>query len=126
RLLLIFDGPVPTEKVYAFGRWLTRDWKELGLAEQPECYPKQPAIKAGGYGNWLRLPGRHHTRDHWSRVWDGSRWLEGQAAIDKIIATSGTPAEAIPEAALEPPKPARPPKRTKAGDDLDRDARLAR
>jgi hypothetical protein len=38
------------------------------------------------FGNRLRLPGRHHTREHWSRVWDGGRWREGDEAIDFIVA----------------------------------------
>jgi hypothetical protein len=127
-LLLLFDGPTATEKVFAFGKWLTRDWKDLGLAEAPETFPKQASIKVGGFGNWLRLPGRHHTRDHWSRVWDGEaeRWLEGTPAIKAILATVGTPTSAIPAEALAASKPAPRARRKKAEGQLGRDAELAR
>ena len=66
-LLLLFDGPVASEKVYAFGKWFVRDWKELGLGEEPEIFPKQAKLEGKGFGNWLRLPGRHHTRDHFTQ-----------------------------------------------------------
>src|SRR5262249_55418433 len=36
------------------------------VAYRGESFPKQRAVAPGGFGNWLRLPGRHHTRDHWS------------------------------------------------------------
>lgn len=101
QLVLIFDAPTPTADVFRFARWLCRDWKTLGLAREPETFPKQAAIEADKFGNWLRLPGRHHTREHVSRVWDGSRWLDGSKAIRAIIETRGTPASLIPAEALE-------------------------
>jgi hypothetical protein len=124
-LWLIFDGPVPTAQVFRFGRWMVRDWQELGLAEAPECFPKQAEIGPGGFGNWLRLPGRHHTRECWSRIWGGTAWLEGDAAVEAILGARPTPATAIPAEALvaerRPAAPNRPVRRA----DLDRDARLA-
>src|SRR5262249_34722510 len=50
----------------------------------------------------LRLPGRHHTRDHWSRVWDGARWLDGAEAVDQILRRDGGAPTLIPAAALAP------------------------
>lgn len=40
-------------------------------------------------GVWYRLPGLHHTLEHYSRIWSGEDylddpWLEGDAAIDRI------------------------------------------
>jgi hypothetical protein len=94
-LVILFDAPVPTERVFALGRWLIRDWRDFGLGETPELFPKQARIKPGGFGNWIRLPGRHHTRDHHTRAWDGSGWLEGEAAIRLILETAGGPAAAL-------------------------------
>ena len=73
RNMVIFDGPVVTSKVYHFFRWLVGDWQELGLPVRPETFPKQPEISPpgsdhGSFGNWLRIPGRHHKRDHWTRI----------------------------------------------------------
>jgi hypothetical protein len=92
----LFSEPVPTARVYAFLRWLVSDYRRHGLSAAPEVFPKQPAIAPGRYGNWLRLPGRHHTRDHWSRVWDGRAWLESQGAAECILGLSGSSPALIP------------------------------
>jgi hypothetical protein len=101
-LLVIFREPVPTAKTFTFMQWLVRDHAAQGIPTAPEVFPKQAGLKPGGYGNWLRLPGRHHTREHWSRVWDGVSWLEAHAAIDKILSLDGDAHELIPAAALAP------------------------
>jgi Primase C terminal 2 (PriCT-2) len=99
-LLILFDGPRPTIDVFAFLKWLVRDWRDHGLATEPETFPKQAALKDGGFGNWLRLLGRHHTRDHWTRVYnlDTKTWLDGTEAIEYILSSPGAtepiPAEA--------------------------------
>ena len=62
--------------------------------------------KGKGFGNWLRLMGRHHTRAHWTRVYDLEQgaWLDSTQAIKYILSHQGTtkpiPAEAK-EAATE-------------------------
>ena len=43
--------------------------------------------------------GRHHTRDHWTRVWDGTQWLEDQAAVNAILSVTGDPENLIPTVA---------------------------
>lgn len=96
QLLSLFDQPVATPRVFSFMRWLVSDHAAYGLPHAPETFPKQPSIPAGRYGNWLRLPGRHHTREHWSRVWDGGRWLEGEAAAEYILALRGAKPYLIP------------------------------
>jgi hypothetical protein len=99
-LLALFDQPVPTPRVHAFMRWLVRDYRDYGLAVAPEVFPKQAKIKGDGYGNWLRLPGKHYKHEHWSRIWDGSTWLEADGAIDYLLACRGDPSGCIPFAAL--------------------------
>jgi hypothetical protein len=95
-LRTLFSGPVPTPLVFAFLQWLVADHAEHGLPHRPETFPKQPRIDPGRFGNWLRLPGRHHTRPQWSRVWDGSGWLEGAAAVEFLLALAGDPPRLIP------------------------------
>jgi putative DNA primase/helicase len=99
-LRALCSEPVPTPRVFAFLRWLTADHVRHGLPARPETFPKQPTVAAPGrngqYGNWLRLPGRHHSREHWSRVWDGSRWLKGEAAVAFIVSLTGDAPELIP------------------------------
>jgi hypothetical protein len=95
-LRVLFAESVPTPIVFAFLRWLTADHARHGFPSQPETFPKQANIDAGRYGNWLRLPGRHHTHEHWSRVWDGTRWLEGVRAVEFILALRGDSPSLIP------------------------------
>jgi hypothetical protein len=80
-LWLVLDKPYPTGRVASFGRTLLQG----GRAEL------FPANGADNKGTWLRLPGKHHTRNHWSRVWSGSEWLSEGAAIDLILAVEGSP-----------------------------------
>jgi hypothetical protein len=103
----LLTDPAPTANVFAFLRRLTADYKRHGLTAPVEVFPKQAAIKPGGCGNWLRLPGRHHTRDHWSTVWDGSRWLAGEAAVEYLLGFTGDPAGLVPDEPA-PPRPPRP------------------
>jgi hypothetical protein len=95
-LWTLFNASVSTIRVFAFLQWLTSDFAKHGLTARPETFPKQPAILPGRYGNWLRLPGRHHSRPHWARVWSGSHWLEGAEAVEFILQLQGDPPQLIP------------------------------
>ena len=115
-LEILFAVPIPSELAYRFVMWLCRDYtpNREGCIE---AFPKRAdRHSTSGYGGgWLRLPGKHHTRDHWSRVWDGEQWLEGNAAIDAILSHQGddaatilavTPDKLEPEAKETPTEPA--------------------
>lgn len=116
-LRILFSASITLELAYKFGRWLFQDAPERGLPNL-EIFPKQaklsPPGETGQYGNWLRVPGRHHKRDYWSDVWDGERWLSGQGAVDCILATTGDDPALIPndarnwEDGKSDPQPARP------------------
>ena len=84
-LWVIFDAPIDTATVYQFGQWIVEDWQELGLGEKPEVFPKQDQLAEGKLGNWVRLPGLHHTHEFFTEVWSGDSWLQGQEAIDTIF-----------------------------------------
>lgn len=99
---IIFDSPAPTEQVYRFGNAVVADWKEYGLAEAPEVFPKQPSLDGLKFGNWVRLPGLHHTYDFHTEVWDGERWLAGQAAVDRICDHETVPANLVESVEIEP------------------------
>jgi hypothetical protein len=101
-LRTLFAEPVPTPLIYAFMRWLVRDYADHGLPDPPETFPKQARLETP-CGNWLRLPGRHHTRPHWSRVWDGATWLEGEQAIDFMLALPPSSPALIPADVEVPP-----------------------
>jgi putative DNA primase/helicase len=104
RLLIIFSEPIPAAHAYAFVRWLISDWRELGLTAEPEYFPRQKKIRPlndpndakGACGNWLRLFGRHHSREHHSRFWDGQNVLFGDAAVDWVLDHRGDDSALIP------------------------------
>jgi hypothetical protein len=110
-LRILLAEAAPTPRVYQLLRVLTSNHAALGLPARPETFPKQPVVRprsdgSPGYGNWLRLPGRHHSREHWSRVWDGGRWLEGAAAVAFILGLTGDSQSLLPEApAPQVPRP---------------------
>lgn len=88
-VLVFFKTPIPSRKAYDLAKWLVRDWDESGMAE-PETFPRQAELTTEHpFGNWLRLPGRHHTRDHWTRIAVGQRWAEGFDAIRLLLAKGG-------------------------------------
>jgi hypothetical protein len=89
-ILVLFAQPMATKSVHEFGKRLTADYRRRGLDVAPEIFPGQ--ARWDHYGDWLRLPGRHHTRSHYSRVWNDepfndNPWLEGHEAIERILAT---------------------------------------
>ena len=106
-LRLLFAEPVPGDCLFHFLRSLTRDHRALGFDRAPEQFPKQADARRcdKGLGNWLRLPGRHHKREHWSRVWAGDHWLEGHEAVDFMLGLHGDTPALLP--ALPPPPPPR-------------------
>jgi hypothetical protein len=109
KLWLIFKEPVPARWARRLLRWLVRDWKGLGLEREPEIFPKQDELGPGKFGNFVRLPGRHHTLEHWSKIRGQDKWLEGEAAAREILATVGSTAEVIPASfRTEAAKPSAP------------------
>ncbi len=99
-LWIVFARPIPMADAWRLGKWLVRDFASFGLPKAPETFPKSRRLSGMRIGNLARLPGRHHTLDHWTRVWGGERWLEGEAAIAAILAVVG---KDIDLAAVIPP-----------------------
>jgi hypothetical protein len=102
-LLTLFSEPTYTGRAYDFLQALVADYRRHGLDAPPEVFPKQRQVPAGGYGNWLRVVGKHHTEPHWSRVWAGSGWLAGADAVAFILSLEGDPVSLLPPARPEPP-----------------------
>jgi hypothetical protein len=89
-LWVIFAEPMYCRSVHQFLEQLTADYARKGLDAAPEFFPG--AYHRGHYGNWLRLPGRHHSRSHYTRIfndepWADTTWLEGHDAIDRMLRT---------------------------------------
>jgi hypothetical protein len=98
-LRILLAEPIPTPRLYAWLQRLTDGYRDLGLTARPETFPKQNSIPPGKVGNWLRLPGRHHTRNHWSRVWAGRGWLAGAEAVEELLGYFGDPIDLVPDVA---------------------------
>jgi hypothetical protein len=143
----IHAGPIPAAESYRHGKWLIDGWATHGLAKPPESFPKSPSLTGKRFGNWVRLPGRHHKREHWTRVWDlyaegpCGGWVAGEAAIRAILRMTGSHiAELCKELDIARPTPLIPaefelrrersgtdtPARSIDADGLKREARLAR
>lgn len=108
-LWVLFATPAPTATVFEFAQWVVSDWKTLNLERLPETFPK--AVKEESLGSWFRLPGLHHTRDHYASVWSGDDtlddpWLTGHAAIDAMLNNVPGPAPKLQEtsARIQPAK----------------------
>jgi hypothetical protein len=98
-LRVLLAEPIDAARVYHFLRRLTADHRRVGLNKPPEQFPKQADVRkcAKGLGNWIRVPGRHHKKNYWSEIWDGSRWLSGHDAIDYMLALTGDDPRLIPD-----------------------------
>jgi hypothetical protein len=106
-LLIIFSEPMSTPSVHRFGSQLVADFERRSLDHKPEVFPDKPSWDH--YGDWLRLPGRHHTRSHYTRVWNDephaeTRWLVGHEAIDRIMATRPAPDTVLEKAGIVRPR----------------------
>ena len=106
-IIVIFSVKIPAENIRRLLMWA------CDYSEDHEIFPKQDKIKEDGFGNFLRLPGKHHTRAHWSSFWCPveERDYVGADAPGFLLAccTTNDPA-CIPLDVLEydPPKTAKP------------------
>jgi len=107
-LRILLDRPAPAARVYHFLQLLISDHAKHGMQAPPETFPRQAVLSPSrdgrpSYGNWLRLPGRHHSRDWWSEVWCGTHWLAGHQAVDLLLALPINSVDLLP--AIPPPRP---------------------
>jgi hypothetical protein len=107
-LLLLFAEPMDTRSVNLFAKQLVADYAQRGLDRKPDIFPNRPT--RNHYGNWLRLPGRHHTREHHTRVWNDEpwaeeKWLIGADAIERILRTRPAPVELLEKHGIVRRKP---------------------
>jgi hypothetical protein len=96
-LWVLFDGAVVAAVLRGLGNWLVSDSVDFGFAKPPEVFPKNNGETE--WGNWVRLPGRHHTRDVWPRVWNGEEWVRDSDAVEYVLSLAGCDPEVIPAAA---------------------------
>ena len=91
-LWVLLDKEYPLADVYDFVTSIRADHESFGLPRKPEVFPPKAHVEADDLPYGLRLPGRHHTRPHYTRVWNfdsigQNDWLEGGEAIEVMLAT---------------------------------------
>ena len=89
---VLLDKEYPLADVFDFADKLRSNWEALDLPRKPEIFPPKRAVAPDDLPYTLRTPGRHHTRHHYTRVWNfdalgENEWLEGGDAIEAMIAT---------------------------------------
>ncbi len=94
RLWVILDEPLTTGQVGGFGQALVADFKAHGLQAAPRIAPSEEDSHHT-HGQWVRLPGRHSTRDHWSRFRRGEHWVDGDAGVSMLLEQPSSPVEAL-------------------------------
>lgn len=87
---ILFSGPASSAKVYSLLKAVKR---HLNIAV--ESFPKQPSI--ADCGNWFRIPGKHHTKNHYSRFYEEGVWLEAEDAIAHFVGTPLNDPASLPE-----------------------------
>lgn len=103
-LWVLLDEAYPIAPVYDLADAIRSDWHKFGLERKPEIFPPKREVNPGDLPYGLRLPGRHHTRHHYSRVWNFDplsefQWLEGGEAIEAMLAIRPGP---LPDFKPEP------------------------
>jgi hypothetical protein len=90
---VLLDKEYPLADVFDFADDLRSEWDKLGLPRKPEIFPPKRQVGPDDLPYTLRVPGRHHTRHFYTRVWNfdaapgENEWLEGGDAIEAMIAT---------------------------------------
>ena len=92
-IMVVYSEPMSADATHAFTHQLISDYERRGLDRPPDLFPSKNESPDFHYGKWLRLFGRHHTRDHFTRVWNDEpmadkKWLAGHDAIDRILGTA--------------------------------------
>ncbi len=118
-LWVLLDKEYPLADTYDFVDELRSNWEDLDLPRRPEIFPPKREVGPDDLPYALRVPGRHHTRPFYTRLWNfdpmgENEWLEGGEAIEAMMRTIPTK---LPKANLDD-KPERPktaqPKKKKA------------
>ena len=89
-LLVLLDNEYPLADVYALSRSCGPTGKNSAFPVNPRSFRQRRTVKKDDLPYGLRLSGRHHTRRHYTRVWNfdtvgDNEWLEGGEAIEALL-----------------------------------------
>ena len=115
---VLLDKEYPLADVYDFSDAIRSEWQDFKLPRRPEQFPPKRAVGPDDLPYTLRTPGRHHTRHHYTRLWNFDavagepEWLEGGDAIEAMMATKPAKLPKIhrkneKETEIKPSKPRR-------------------
>jgi hypothetical protein len=87
---VLLDREYPLADVFDYADRLRSNWESFGLPRRPEIFPPKRKVDEDDLPYGLRLPGRHHTRKHFTRIWNfdslgENEWLEGGEAIEYMM-----------------------------------------
>lgn len=104
-LVVVFEKPMSAKRVRSFVDQLVRDYDRLGLDDPPDVFPG--SLGPNSHGSWLRLPGRHHTQKHYTKIYNdepfaNEKWLVGHEAIDRILGLSLASPELLEKVEIYP------------------------
>ncbi len=102
RLLVLFDTSIPTSQSTEFGTQLVAGYADQNLLNPPRLIPLPTDADTHRTLNYIRLPGRHHTIEHYSTIWNGSMWLEADNAINALLQVQKSPAKFTRTLRLKP------------------------
>lgn len=124
-LWVLFKHPVPASQAYSFAKAVASDFREHGL-EKIECFPKSPSVQntKKRCGNYIRLPGKHHKREHWSRFWGDDNWLSIGDSVQLLLEHRGNDPALVPAAASVTPQKTKCKKLIKPGGLIDGEANI--
>ena len=104
QIWVLLDRALPAEPVHAFARSVVDDAARTGQLPPVTIYPTGHAHNDGRWNTWLRVPGHHHCRPKWSRIYHDGRWLEGSDAVNRLLASDILDAERF-AALIDPDQP---------------------
>ena len=93
---VLLDKEYPLVEVFDYADDLRSDWEAFGLPRKPEIFPPKREVAKDDLPYGLRLPGRHHRRSYYTRVWNfdstgDNDWLEGGEAIEAMMNADAKP-----------------------------------
>lgn len=95
QVMVLFEDPVPAEKMHRAATWLVRGWEALGVAP-PLISPRRPDLVPLGVTCVAPLFGRSPVSDQWPRLMTPEQEdLAGDELIDFVLAETPHPASAI-------------------------------
>lgn len=86
---LVLDKPIDAQVAYAYVRRIGAGLTNTDGGDI-ECFPKQPSIGEGKYGNYAKLPGKHQKTGEWAQWWnpETEQYLDLMTGLEQYVPES--------------------------------------